>query len=143
MNIWMLVYNNFTTDQRVLKEAATLNQGGHRVTVVAVLDKTTAPHELRDEIRILRIDRRPLHYRLLWALRSIRRLIRLPASAALDRLGLSERVAALRGDPPPVAALSAGERPESTTASANAMLPRLFHAVATRTGRSAGPATGR
>ena len=33
MNIWMLVYNNFTTDQRVLKEATTLSQGGHRVTV--------------------------------------------------------------------------------------------------------------
>jgi glycosyltransferase involved in cell wall biosynthesis len=99
MNIWMLVYNNFTTDQRVLKEAATLSERGHRLTVVAVLDKTTAPNDLRDDIRILRIDRRPIHYRLLWALRRVRQLIRIPVRVALDRLGLSEQFAALHADP--------------------------------------------
>lgn len=99
MNIWMLVYNNCTADQRVLKEAATLSQSGHRLTIVAVLDNTTVPCERRDGIRILRVDRRPLHYRLLWALRRARRLIRLPLSAALELSGLDRWVAALRADP--------------------------------------------
>ena len=98
MNIWMLVYNNCTADQRVLKEAATLSQSGHRLTIVAVLDNTTVPCERRDGIRILRVDRRPLHYRLLWALRRTRRLIRLPLSAALELTGLEQRVAARRAD---------------------------------------------
>src|SRR4051794_41937003 len=73
MKIGMFVYNNFTRDARVLKEASTLVAAGHEVVIVAVLDKTTVPGEERDGIRVVRIDRRPLHYRLLWTVRGGRR----------------------------------------------------------------------
>lgn len=61
----MFVYNRCTTDARVLKEAATLARAGHRVRVIAVLDDTTEPEEEHDGFRIVRIDRRPIHYRAL------------------------------------------------------------------------------
>lgn len=38
MNICMLVYNSVTRDSRVMREAATLQAAGHRVTVVGVPD---------------------------------------------------------------------------------------------------------
>ncbi len=70
----MFVYNRCTTDVRVLREAATLQQAGHEITIVAVLDTTTTPRELLPNgVRILRIDRRPLHYRLVWWVRAHRR----------------------------------------------------------------------
>lgn len=65
LRVCMLVYNNCAADPRVLKEAASLIAEGHTVDVVAVLDRTTAPTEERDRIRITRIDRNPVHYRLL------------------------------------------------------------------------------
>jgi glycosyltransferase involved in cell wall biosynthesis len=68
--VCMLVYNNCTTDARVLKEASALSAAGHHVRIVAVLDRTTVPRELRDDIEIVRIDRDPPHYRLLRASRS-------------------------------------------------------------------------
>ena len=69
MRIDMFVYNRCTTDARVLKEARTLTEAGHRVRIVAVLDTTTETLEERDGFRIVRIDRDPLHYRALRALR--------------------------------------------------------------------------
>src|SRR3954467_9575714 len=82
MKIGMFVYNNFTRDARVLKEAGTLVAAGHEVVIVAVLDKTTVPGEERDGIRVVRIDRRPLHYRLLWTVRGGRRRVRMLRSRA-------------------------------------------------------------
>jgi glycosyltransferase involved in cell wall biosynthesis len=69
MRIDMFVYNRCTADARVLKEAKTLAEVGHRVRVLAVLDASTPPTEDRDGFRIVRIDRQPLHYRLLRVLR--------------------------------------------------------------------------
>ncbi len=86
MRVCMFVYNNCTNDARVLKEARTLLAAGHDVTVVAVLDVTTTLEEDRDGLRIVRIDRRPLHYRLLWWYRARVRSARL-ARARLKRFG--------------------------------------------------------
>jgi len=73
----MFVYNRCTSDARVLKEAATLRRAGHEVQIVAVLDATTVPLQtLADGTRIVRIDRRPLHYRLVWATQRARRRVR-------------------------------------------------------------------
>jgi len=82
MRIDMFVYNRCTTDARVLKEAGTLTGAGHRVRIVAVLDATTAPVEERDGIRIVRIDRNPLHYRVLRGARIAGRLWRRPLAMA-------------------------------------------------------------
>lgn len=100
----MFVYNRCTTDVRVLREAATLRGAGHEVTIFAVLDATTQPAEVRpDGTRIRRIDRRPLHYRLVWFVRGRRRAARLGSRRAARRLvmlplGLmpSKRAAMLR-----------------------------------------------
>lgn len=81
MRIDMFVYNRCTTDARVLKEARTLTEAGHRVRVIAVLDATTEPAEERDGFRIERIDRDPLHYRALRAARRAGRLWRRPIGA--------------------------------------------------------------
>ncbi|MET0304823.1 MAG: glycosyltransferase family 4 protein [Solirubrobacterales bacterium] len=78
MRIDMFVYNRCTTDARVLKEARTLSEAGHRVRIVAVLDATTEPTEDRDGFRIVRIDRNPLHYRALSAAQAAGRLWRRP-----------------------------------------------------------------
>lgn len=75
--ICMFVYNNCRTDARVLKEAATLAAAGHRVQVVAVLDKLTEPVEQRGGFTIVRIDRDPPHYRILRTSRRVRRALRL------------------------------------------------------------------
>jgi glycosyltransferase involved in cell wall biosynthesis len=75
--ICMFVYNNCTTDARVLKEARVLAEAGMQVTVVAVLDQTTQPHERRDGFDIVRIDRNPPHYPLLRWARGLIRLGRL------------------------------------------------------------------
>lgn len=81
MRIDMFVYNRCTSDARVLKEARTLTAAGHRVRIVAVLDQTTEPEEEREGFRVVRIDRNPLHYRLLRAVRAAGRLWRRPVAA--------------------------------------------------------------
>lgn len=81
MRIDMFVYNRCTTDPRVLKEARTLTDAGHRVRIVAVLDATTTPREERDGFQIVRIDRDPIHYRLLRASREAGLLWRRPMRA--------------------------------------------------------------
>ena len=81
MRIDMFVYNRCTTDPRVLKEARTLTDAGHQVRIVAVLDETTTPREERDGFQIVRIDRDPIHYRLLRASREAGLLWRRPVRA--------------------------------------------------------------
>lgn len=81
MRIDMFVYNRCTTDPRVLKEARTLTEAGHRVRIVAVLDATTTPREERDGFQVVRIDRDPIHYRLLRATREAGLLWRRPVRA--------------------------------------------------------------
>jgi glycosyltransferase involved in cell wall biosynthesis len=81
MRIDMFVYNRCTNDARVLKEARTLTGAGHQVRIVAVLDATTVPREERDGFQIVRIDRDPIHYRLLRASRQAGLLWRRPVSA--------------------------------------------------------------
>jgi glycosyltransferase involved in cell wall biosynthesis len=73
MRVAMFVYNNCTRDARVFKEASTLVEAGHAVTVFAVLDKTTTTSEQRDGFSIVRIDRDPPHYKLLRVARRLRR----------------------------------------------------------------------
>ena len=97
MRIDMFVYNRCTTDARVLKEASTLSEAGHRVRIVAVLDETTTTAEERDGFRIVRIERNPVHYRLLRAIRSLTRLARLGAAETAGRLEESEGRARRRG----------------------------------------------
>ncbi len=63
--VYMFVMNNCAHDARVLKEAKTLSTNGYQVKIIAVLDKTTIPYELRDKFEIIRIKRNPIHYKLL------------------------------------------------------------------------------
>src|SRR5262249_28611297 len=104
MRICMFVYNRCTTDARVLKEADSLAGAGHEVRIVAVLDPTTAVEEtLTNGVRINRIDRRPLHYRLAWWGRARRRSLRLllgGAGGGVRRAG-GWVGARLRGEAPP------------------------------------------
>jgi glycosyltransferase involved in cell wall biosynthesis len=76
MRVAMFVYNRCTTDARVLREAKTLAGAGHDVKVVAVLDQETSAEERRDGFRIQRIDRNPIHYRLLKRMRLLTRFTR-------------------------------------------------------------------
>jgi len=89
MRIDMFVYNRCTTDTRVLKEAQTLTEAGHRVRIVAVLDATTEPAEERHGFRIVRIDRNPIHYRVLRGVRVAVGIVRrnVPFAVLLTPLG--------------------------------------------------------
>jgi len=97
----MFVYNSCASDARVLKEAATLTQAGYRVTIYAVLDRENPPLEDRDGIRIVRIDRRPVHLRLRDSYRRVRarihpfRLARRLPGRARSALGLLRAAAPL------------------------------------------------
>ncbi|MCB0402033.1 MAG: glycosyltransferase family 4 protein [Flavobacteriales bacterium] len=62
--VCMFVYNNCTTDARVLKEAASLVKGGYQVRIIAVMDNGVQPYEVRDGIEIFRVIKNPLHYRI-------------------------------------------------------------------------------
>jgi glycosyltransferase involved in cell wall biosynthesis len=59
--ICMFVYNNFTNDSRVEREAESLNQAGYQVTVLALLDNQTAPEEERVSVRVIRVQGDPLY----------------------------------------------------------------------------------
>ncbi len=92
--VCMFVYNNCLSDQRVRKEARTVAQAGYRVTIVAVLDKRSVPVEEDPDFTIVRIDRNPVHYRLLRRTRRMRRRIRV--RWARLRLAARRRIARLR-----------------------------------------------
>lgn len=67
--VCMFVYNNCTHDARVLKEAKTLADAGYEVRIIAVLDKNTVPYEKIDGFKIIRVEKNPIHYRVLQTLR--------------------------------------------------------------------------
>lgn len=71
LRVCMFVYNNFTHDARVLKEAQTLQAAGYAVTVIALRDDHTQPCEDLDGIRVVRVEKDPLHLRLLARLRHV------------------------------------------------------------------------
>jgi glycosyltransferase involved in cell wall biosynthesis len=76
--VCMFVYNSCAPDARVLKEARTLTAAGHDVQIVAVLDKRTTPVTVHPEgFTVIRIDRDPVHYRVLIRTRQLRRRVRL------------------------------------------------------------------
>ena len=91
MKVCMLVYNNCASDARVFKEAETLAAAGHRVQIVAVLDRATVPHETRDGFEVIRIDRNPVHYRILRAGRRLRRWLRLARSKSRRRIRIARK----------------------------------------------------
>ena len=64
MKVCMFVYNNCTNDTRVLKEAATLNRNGYKVKIIALKDSNTNYYDLKDGIEIFRVDKNPIHYRI-------------------------------------------------------------------------------
>jgi glycosyltransferase involved in cell wall biosynthesis len=68
--VCMLVFNNFTNDSRVQKEAETLIQAGCEVTVLALLDNKTRTSEERNGIRINRVQLDPWHLKILRLLTS-------------------------------------------------------------------------
>jgi len=69
----MFVYNNFTNDSRVQKEAETLNQAGYQVTVLALLDLQSLPKEERAWGKIIRVPGNPWYKQLLSRLVSWKR----------------------------------------------------------------------
>jgi len=93
LKVCMFVYNNCKHDARVLKEAKTLAQAGYDVRIIAVLDKMTKPYEERDGFRIIRIERDPLHYRILRRIRDLRILAPLKR---MVRAGLGRALAPVR-----------------------------------------------
>ena len=56
MNICMSLMNEFTHDARVTKEARTLVDAGHEVTVMALINKKTQKREKRDNFLIYRVN---------------------------------------------------------------------------------------
>ena len=68
--VTMFVLNNCDRDARVLKEAQSLTEAGYSVRIIAILDKVTKPHEVRDGFVIDRVIRNPIHYRVLRTMRS-------------------------------------------------------------------------
>lgn len=63
--VYMLVYNNFTNDSRVLKEAVTLSSAGCKVHIIAVLDKGLPQNEKIGDITIHRLENIPLYIKLI------------------------------------------------------------------------------
>lgn len=59
--ITMFVYNSFTHDARVLREATTLKDNGYDVWVLAVLDEQTKAYEKINNISVVRFPKNPLH----------------------------------------------------------------------------------
>ena len=79
----MFVFNDCTSDQRVLREAETLTSVGHRVTIIARAPATGSQiplREVRKGVEIVRIAA-PTSWRAKWL------MIRYPWRAGRDRLG--------------------------------------------------------
>ena len=75
LKVCMFVYNNFNHDTRVLKEAKSLIANGYDVTVIALLDDNSKQYEQRNGIRIIRVIKYPLHYRILKWLKEFNPLV--------------------------------------------------------------------
>lgn len=61
----MFVYNNFTHDSRVLKEATTLSDAGYDVRVIALLDNSTDVYQQINGFRVIRVAKDPIHLKFL------------------------------------------------------------------------------
>ncbi|MEA2493024.1 MAG: hypothetical protein QOJ29_935 [Thermoleophilaceae bacterium] len=92
MKVAIFVYNNFTSDARVAKQAASLTAAGFDVTVYAVKDNKTVEREIRGGYRIVRIWRDPIHYRLFRGGRQLRRTARLTLRRAWRMRRIARRV---------------------------------------------------
>jgi len=69
--VCMCLFNNFTHDSRVLKEALSLSKIGYGVTVVARLDDSTLPEESINGVRVIRISTNPVHLKLIHLIRKL------------------------------------------------------------------------
>ena len=69
--VCMFVFNNFTHDSRVLKEAKTLVDAGYDVRVVAFRNGDLPSAEVVEGFRVVRIDLAPVHLRALSWLRTL------------------------------------------------------------------------
>jgi glycosyltransferase involved in cell wall biosynthesis len=85
MKIGMLVYNKFTNDSRVLKEAMTLGVSGHRVTILALHGGSLPLTENHDTYRVVRVALDP------WHLNVIRKLQKWRARSRLPKRGIVRR----------------------------------------------------
>ena len=63
--VCMFLFNNFTHDSRVLREALSLSEIGYSVTVVARLDDNTLPTENINGIKVKRVSVNPVHLKLI------------------------------------------------------------------------------
>lgn len=70
-NVIMFVYNSFTHDTRVLREAKSLVASGYSVSVIAFLDKDLEPYEEQEGVKIIRVIRDPIHLRFLKHIREL------------------------------------------------------------------------
>ena len=70
----MFVFNPFRPDVRVLKEAKTLLAEGFNIYVLAVKDKTNLAFEEVQNIKVIRVEINPIHYRLLKRFKSLRKI---------------------------------------------------------------------
>ncbi|MDX1455250.1 MAG: glycosyltransferase [Gammaproteobacteria bacterium] len=75
--VCMFVYNTFTHDARVHKQASTLAAAGYAVTVVCLRADDLPVEEFRAGYRILRVERLPWHIRAIRAVSSMAPLARL------------------------------------------------------------------
>lgn len=65
LKVCMFVFNNCTTDARVLKEAASLAKNGYKVKIMAIINGPNIPeYEVRDGVEIIRVIKNPIHYRI-------------------------------------------------------------------------------
>ena len=104
MNICMIVHNNVTRDGRVLREAGSLQDAGHSVTVLGLLDnELSSPVEyLENGVRVFRIMWQANAYRrLIWS--SILRVLPVLAVLALIIAGIVVGLKALFAPGGPVA----------------------------------------
>ena len=62
--VCMFLFNNFTHDSRVLREALSLSEIGYSVTVVARLDDNTLSTENINGIKVKRVSVNPVHLKL-------------------------------------------------------------------------------
>lgn len=101
LDVCMFVYNTFVYDARVHKQAASLADAGHSVTVVALSDGVLPDVEERSGYTVLRVPRSPWHIRIIRGARTMQPLAALlrPFARVLNWLGriFSRLIAALPG----------------------------------------------
>lgn len=70
--ICMFVFNNFTHDSRVLREAKTLMSTGCKVDVIALLDSNTVPYEEIEGVSVRRVCVAPAHLKVIKLLKNLK-----------------------------------------------------------------------